>query len=535
MSWGRLGLGAVLVVLLGVPVLLAPRGEAARRAAAASDASTVVIFTPHNEQIRQEFADAFSRWHQERYGSPASVAWSTPGGTSEIRKMLESAYAADLRRGAPVGGQGDLLFGGGSYEFTRLAKDLSVEVDGAKRTTTVLQPLPLDRALLDEVYGPGQDGKPPLIGDVPLYDAKGNWYGAAMSGFGIVWNRDVLATLGVPEPRTWADLGDPALEGWIALVNPAQSGSVTTALDAILQRRGWTDGWRILRRMAANARTFSASSPKAPTDVSIGDAAAGVCIDFYGRYQAQAVKDAGDGGDRVGYIDPAGETTIDPDPIAVLRGAPHPELARRFVEFALSREGQALWQFHARSKVPAADGLGPERYELRRMPVRRDLYAKDRSRFVDDVDPWAVATAVEKPNPNFRDLLPSLFVAMAIENRAGLQAAWRAIVEHPAYPRGERGIVGAEDVSDPTLKAMLERFDAMPAIEGPNGATYDLAREESLGPVRDGWLKRGWKDANIWPADAAPAEELRARMTRAFRDRYREIVELARGERGADR
>ena len=79
-----------------------------------------------------------------------------------------------------------------------------------------------------------------------------------------------------------------------ALVNPAQSGSVKTALEAIIQRLGWERGWQIIRRMSANARSVASSAPKVPLDVSAGDSAAGPCIDFYGRYQSQAIRDAGD-------------------------------------------------------------------------------------------------------------------------------------------------------------------------------------------------------------------------------------------------
>lgn len=141
------------------------------------------------------------------------------------------------------------------------------------------------------------------------------------------------------------------------MVNPAQSGSVTTALEAIIQRLGWERGWQIIHRMAANARSVASSAPKVPLDVSSGDSAAGPSIDFYGRYQAQAVLDAG-GGNRLGYIDPKGQTVIDPDPIAMLSNAPNRETAERFIRFALSDEGQALWQFKA--KIRADGELGPQ-------------------------------------------------------------------------------------------------------------------------------------------------------------------------------
>jgi ABC-type Fe3+ transport system substrate-binding protein len=175
-------------------------------------------------------------------------------------------------------------------------------------------------------------------------------------------------------------------------VNPSQSGSITTAFEAILKRYGWIEGWRILRRMGANARYCSAASLKPPIDVSQGNAAVGVCIDFLGRFQAQALREAGDP-DRLGSIDPRGGTTIDADPISMLRNAPHPETAKRFIEFCLTDEGQALWQFPRRI-ANNTDRLGPERYELRRMPVRRAMYEKYADRFVDRVNPFEMVTPI---------------------------------------------------------------------------------------------------------------------------------------------
>ena len=52
----------------------------------------VVVMTPHNEQIRFELGLRFSQWHQREFGTDAHVAWSTPGGTSEIRKLLQSQW-----------------------------------------------------------------------------------------------------------------------------------------------------------------------------------------------------------------------------------------------------------------------------------------------------------------------------------------------------------------------------------------------------------------------------------------------------------
>ncbi|MHC5113619.1 MAG: ABC transporter substrate-binding protein [Planctomycetota bacterium] len=508
-------IGRVVVIVAIAVVLIAPFAFRTERAAVDESGRRVIIITPHNEQIRTEFAREFAEWHRDRYGEPAAVVFNVPGGTSEIRKMLESQYAAAIQRGETPGGDADLVFGGGSYEHSRLKRGVRVTVDGETRDEPITQPVTFDRRRVDlgEIYGQEK------IGNIPLYDPDGYWFGTALSGFGIVYNRDALARTGVATPTTWSDLCHPDLQGWVALVNPGQSGSITTAFEAILQHLGWEDGWRILRRAGANSRYFSASSLRPPTDVSEGDAAIGVCIDFYGRFQAQALVEAGYP-DRLGYVDPPGATTIDPDPISMLRGAPNLETAERFIEFCLSPQGQALWQFRVDDDDP--DGLGPEQFELRRLMVRRSMYEDHFDRAIDPVNPYEIARAVENPDRNVRRFVAVVFSAMVMDNHHELRDAWRAITSHPAFPR-DRPLVDAADVDDPELRAMLERFDAMPEIAGPDGATYSIAGTEHLGTLSAGWLKGGWKDEGLWPRSADPQRTLRRTMARFFRERYESV------------
>ena len=68
--------------------------------------------------------------------------------------------------------------------------------------------------------------------------------------------------------------------------------------------------------------------------------------------------------------------------------------------FCLSEEGQALWQFHSintdagRNNPKGPDGrpMGPDRYELRRMPVRRIMYQNYRDFMVDKANPFELAS-----------------------------------------------------------------------------------------------------------------------------------------------
>lgn len=517
-DWQRLAvLGSFLVVLL-LPVVF----RTSTFSAPTADRQLVII-TPHNEQIRTEFARGFESWHLEQYDEPVSVAWNVPGGTSEIRRMLQAQFTAALKEGRAPGGDADLVFGGGSYEHQELKKgvDVTVKVDGRDETrhSSITQPGGLDDAFLAKIYGQDE------IAGVRLWDQDQHWYGAALSAFGLVYNRDVLERLDLEEPRNWDALVNPRLRTWIALVNPNQSGSITTAFETILERRGWTPGWEILRRASANARDFSASSLKAPMDVSQGDAAVGVCIDFFGRYQSQAIADHG-GGDRIGYVDPVGDTKVDPDPISMLVNAPDPELARRFIQFVLEVPGQSLWQFAPNAEP--VDELGPRMFALRRLPVNRALYARYAERMIDQIDPYAEAQEPAHPDRAMRAFIAPIFGAMAMDNHELLVEAWDVILSHPAYP-DTTGVVTADMVEDPGLKAMLEAFDAMPAVEAPDSATrIALDTPEGRSVIKSGWLRDGWKEKGLWPEEAEPQRVLRQHFADFFAGKYEAIIKMGR-------
>ena len=503
-------IGFCLVILFGVPLFF--RGDLI---AIPSDAAKVIIISPHNEQIRHEFGRGFSKWHQKTYGEPAEVVWSVPGGTSEIRRMLQSQYSHALETGKDPGGDADLVFGGGSYEHDVLKKPIIRVFEGQEVSTTISMPALFDQDLLDEVYGEN------IIGDITTYDPEGYWHGVALSGFDIVYNNEVLESLHIPAPKGWEALCNPALIGRLALVNPAQSGSITTAFEAILKNLGWKRGWQVLRRAAANARYFSAVSLKPPADVSQGDAAMGVCIDFYGRYQSQAVKRAG-GGDRVGYIDPPNATMIDPDPISLLLGAPHEELAMRFIEYCMTLEAQALWQFSANDNYH--DGLGPDTWELRRMPVRREMYSIYMDRMVDQVNPYETAKPAIYPDRNMRAFIAPLFSAMAMDHHGELIRAWRTIIAHPAYPV-TADIVTADDVDNPELHAMLVAFDAMPTFLTNEHVQESLDTPEQRKTIKYGWLRDQWADAGLWHPEDLGNAALRREAANFFGLNYETIIE----------
>ena len=112
-----------------------------------------------------------------------------------------------------------------------------------------------------------------------------------------------------------------------------------------------------------------------------------------------------------------------------------------------------------------------------------------------------------------------------------LEAAWNAIVSHPSYPPGQEGVVTAMDVSDPQLRRMLELFDEIPEVPGPDGSSWSLSTMEGRAKIKSGWIKRGWADAvpKLWDKEANPKRALRRYLSKRFLENYRQVVELSRG------
>ncbi len=535
MTPGRIILLLSLIVILGVPFAMS-FGRAEHDLP--DDAPTLIVVTPHVQQIRTEFALAFSEWHEREHGTPVRVVYLTPGGTSEIRKQLEAQYKSVLKNGdfevkdgevvLPAGSVGaDLFFGGGSYDHGQVARGVTVAVSDiaappeglesvadpadpdAALNVPMSEPAGFAQAELDALFGEN------AIGTQFLYDPDQFWIGTALSSFGIVYNTDVYETLGVPLPTGFEDLTRPELRGWVALADPRQSGSITTTFDSILGNHGWEDGWRILRGMCGNTRYFTNMSTKPPTDVSQGEAAAGLAIDFYGRGQAQT---AGRG--RVGYVDPAGAVYIDADPISILRGAPHPELARRFLRFTLTEKGQSLWQFHATDTPGGADNpadaegvvLGPVHSELRRMPVRRVMYEQHFDRFMDQVVPFEIASDVQ--NPGWRTGVQVMMGCYAIDIADECRDAWDALCDARADPEFPVDVLAE-------MERLFYAWPRTPVDE--NGAFTD-----SDSPARQiPWTESTYRDVrNSWRPTGAQAQA-EIHYTREFRRFYRAIVRMA--------
>ena len=415
----------LLALIVALPIALR-RGTATSKAGSADD--HLVILTPHNESIRREFGEAFAGFWKKSTGRTIHVDWRTPGGTSEIRMVLDAGFKAAGETGREGIGV-DLFFGGGEPDFTGQAKKGRLV---PLRVFDTHPELFTDEGPVPETFTGERYHSPDHL-----------WVGVCTSQFGICYNPDYIRRLGVPSPVAWSDLADPRYSGAIALADPTKSGSVARAFELLVQgeiqralaenpadretalETGWADGLRLIQKLAANARYFTDSASKIPLEVGQGNAAAGMCIDFYGRSFAGELTSAS-GVPRIVWTAPRGGTTLSADPVGVLKGAPHPEVAQAFVEFCLSREAQFLW--FARPGTPG----GPKERALHRTPIRRDMFTPEnlaRSTMPDArpyQDPGNMIYRKELTGAAF-NTLRQLVKVMCIDSHEEMKSAWRAM------------------------------------------------------------------------------------------------------------
>lgn len=376
----------------------------------------LVIVTPHVEGIKREFADAFNAWHVERFGSPVTIDYRSYGGSSEIVRYFRSSEDLFKKIGTY---RIDLVWGGGDFLFDQQLKKPGY-LDGVKLPDDVMH-----RAFPQREFN-----------GIKMYDDSDppQWYGAALSAFGIVYNKDALRYLSVPEPKQWDDLADARLGNWFVAGDPTRSASARQLFMIIVERAmidatdgdrseddGWADGMGKVRLICSNARYFTDSGSAVPGVVSTGDAGVGMAIDFFGRSQVAAI-----GSERLGYVEPIRATAINSDPIALVKGAEHREVATRFIEFVLSERGQKLWATRA-----GAPG-GPKSTTLYRLPIMPSLYERPRDMAVD-VNPYDVKFAFrsEASRKGTFNILGDLIEVSCMNLLDELRETRRAIVASP--------------------------------------------------------------------------------------------------------
>jgi len=164
-------------------------------------------------------------------------------------------------------------------------------------------------------------------------------------------NEGLLKKLGKPMPQTWDDLGNPDYKGLVAVSNPNTAGTAYTTLVTLLLLKGEEKGWDYLAKLHQNISQYTKSGSAAGQLAGRGEAAIGIV------FLHDAVMYAEEGFP-VKPVAPADGTGYEIGGLSLIKGAPHKENAKKFIDWALTPDTQAIakdfrsFQLQSNKKTP---------------------------------------------------------------------------------------------------------------------------------------------------------------------------------------
>jgi iron(III) transport system substrate-binding protein len=152
---------------------------------------------------------------------------------------------------------------------------------------------------------------------------------------GIGANPSLLAKKSLPMPRCWADLVKPQYQGDVEISNPVTSGTGYTILQTLIALKGEDAAFDYLKQLDRNVFRYTQSGTAQGPSVARGEVAIGVT--FVHEFVTQRLA-----GLAVDVAIPCEGTGDALGGMAIIAGAPHPDEARAFYDWALTKSAQEL-------------------------------------------------------------------------------------------------------------------------------------------------------------------------------------------------
>lgn len=188
--------------------------------------------------------------------------------------------------------------------------------------------------------GVTQPYEPKGFAEIPagLKDKDGNWFTIHSGTLGLFVNKEALG--GAPVPACWADLLKPEYKGLVGYLDPTSAFVGYVGAVAVNGAMGGTmedfkPGLDYFKKLQAN-------QPIVPKQTSYARVVSGeipILFDYdFNAYRAK-YSEKGD----FAFVIPCEGTVVVPYVMTMVKGAPHPEAAKKILDYVLSDKGQAMW------------------------------------------------------------------------------------------------------------------------------------------------------------------------------------------------
>ena len=169
-------------------------------------------------------------------------------------------------------------------------------------------------------------------------DKEGYWYGIYIGYLGFASNKTLLTEKGLAAPKSWQDLLDPKLKGQVVMADPGSSGTAYTMLASIIQEMGEEKGLEYMKKLNAQIKTYTKSGTAPGRMAGQGECTVGITFLHDAiKYRQEGMKD-------LVLTAPAEGTGYEIGAVALLKGAPDSEAAKKFIAWVLTKNAQEIGQ-----------------------------------------------------------------------------------------------------------------------------------------------------------------------------------------------
>ena len=166
-------------------------------------------------------------------------------------------------------------------------------------------------------------------------EARGRTIGIYSGALGFGYNEKLLKARGLPEPKCWADLINPAYKDEIQVADPNSSGTAYNLLATIVQIMGEEKGFAFLKALHKNVNQYTKAGAAPAQAVNLGETTIGI------TFMHDMIAAAQDNSD-IKTVAPCEGTGYEIGSMSLIKGAHNLENAKKFYDWALTPAAQEL-------------------------------------------------------------------------------------------------------------------------------------------------------------------------------------------------
>ena len=160
--------------------------------------------------------------------------------------------------------------------------------------------------------------------------------GVYAGALGYSYNAPELAKRKLAEPKCWSDLTKPEFKDDVQVANPNSSGTSYTMLATLVQIMGEAKAFDYLKALHKNVNQYTKSGAAPARAAATGESLIGI------TFQHDLVTPAVTSGVPMVVVAPCEGTGFEIGSMSIIKGAPNLENAKKWYDWALTPEAQAL-------------------------------------------------------------------------------------------------------------------------------------------------------------------------------------------------